>query len=322
MLPITTLFKQLFYILGTLIISWILVHFIAIFGIFLAAGLPILHLFFYPHILCFWCRLKGGKHTFAHSFIDALLLTILTLFSIGVVYGETKLISYLGVNFNAPTVSFVIPGKSQHLREEIFSMPIEIVGIEKPINVVQADLTFDPTILEVVDIDTEGSFASIIVQKDWSNEMGYARLAAGLPNPGFNEQVGHFGTVYFRGKNQGIAEVKFMNTSLVLANNGRGSNVLKDLSSTSFVILPEAIPESEQLRQKDLIIKKQVLGEETSSDQLDFTSYQMELPKPFAGILGESTMSTPIATTKKNSFLSLLGSIDDKILSFWRSLLP
>lgn len=326
MLSITQLIKQLIYILGTLIVGWILVHFMAVFGLFLAAALPILHLFFYPHILCFWCRLKGGKHFFSHSLIDAGLMLFVTLFSIGVVYGEAMLLSRAVNLGETPTVSFVIPSVRSYRLKETFSVPIDIKPVESPINVVQVDLSFDPIMLKIIGIDLSDSFASIIVQKEYNNDLGYVRLAVGVPNPGYMGKEAHVGKIYFKTLKAGSAELKFLDSSLVLANNGKGSNVLKDLGTIPLIILPEEIPVDEENRQLDILTNKQILGDQTSSDQLSFTVYQEDLPKPFANVLGDSSMPAPIVPSAKPGYLSrfrgTLHNLDSQILEFWRNLLP
>lgn len=327
MLSLTTLIKQLLYLLGILLVSWVLVHLVAVFGIFLAAAIPILHLIFYPRILCFWCQLthSEAKHTLKHSLIDSLLLLLVTTFSLAVVWGEAKLITTL-TKREPPSVNFVLPERHSYKLHEIFPMQITVTGIARPINVVQADLSFDPTLLEVVDIDLSDSFATILVQKDWSNELGYVRIAAGLPNPGFDQDEGKLGTVYFRGLRPGLAEVQFLASSLVLENNGKGTSALKDLAHSSYIILPEEISKQEETRQQDIIIKRQVLGDTVSSSQLDYTAYQEELPKPFAHILGTSSMGAPSSSPLPSSSLSThlvstLEYMDATILARWRALL-
>lgn len=327
MIPLSTIFKQVFYLLGVLIVGWILVHFMAVFGFFLAAALPILHLFFYPRIICFWCRRKHSQHTFTHSFIDAGMMLLVTAFSLGIVYGETKLLQRFIQFGDTPNVSFIIPVKNQYRIGEIFSVPISITSIEYPINVVQADLAFDPNLVQVVGIDLSDSFATIIIQKEYNNDLGYIRIAVGTPNPRYLGEAANLGKIYFRAQKSGSTSLKFLDSSIVLANNGKGSNVLKNLGEIPIVILPDKISDDEKLRQEEILISKQVLGDQTSSTQLNFTTYQEDLPKPFAEILGNASPPAPVsAPTTPPSLITRVGSflheIDKKILFFWQNILP
>lgn len=194
-------------------------------------------------------------------------------------------------------------------------MKIEISGIKTPINAVQADLGFDSSKLEVVSVSTDGSFANIFVQKEIDNEGGYVRLTGGLPNPGFFSDNGVFGTIFFRGKEPGIAKINYLPSSMVLANNGRGTNILKDLASISYLILPERISQEDEDMQKK-ITEFNVLGESTSSTQMKFYDE--------TSVLGENA-KREIKKKKFPGFAEIfLGSIekfDRFILEQWGSVL-
>jgi hypothetical protein len=315
--------KQIFFLCIALLISWILVHFLAIFGIFLALALPILHIMFYPTVMCFWCQITHTPHKFSHSVIDSFIILVVTAASIGIVYGESKVLSAFGFPRTSASVSFVIPDRNQYKLNEIFPMKIEIAGIQTPVNVVQADLGFDPTKLEVVDVTTDGSFASIFLQKEHDNHLGYVRLTGGIPNPGFSDKVGVFGTVYFRGISAGLAEVKFLDSSLVLANDGKGTNVLKDLATASYVILPESIPQKQIEEQSRVIIQQQVLGQSTDNTQITYYDQTQNFPKPVGQVLGVSTgigQPAKVPAVRQSPIANFLARIDNTILRFWQSL--
>ncbi len=199
------------------------------------------------------------------------MIFVISLLSIAFVYGETLLVRKTGLISTPKTVNFVIPSKGQYRLGEIFPMKIEIAGIETPINAVQADLGFDSNKLEVTYISTKGSFAEIFIQKEINNEAGFARLTGGLPNPGFFSDRGLFGTVYFKAKQPGLVVIEFLPSSLVLANNSEGTNVLKKLDQVSYLILPEEISEEEKHLQRDFTnMTSGVLGIEHDATQLTF----------------------------------------------------
>ncbi len=192
-------------------------------------------------------------------------------------------------------------------------MKIEITGIGVPINAVRADLGFDAVKLEAVDVSTDGSFANIFVQKEISNKKGYVRLTGGLPNPGFTSGNGVFGTVFFKGKSAGLATIEYLPTSLVLANDGRGSDVLEDLGSVSYLILPERISEEEAKVQKSAGIKSNVLGENINGVQIKFYEENSVLEaKTGEGI--QELKSLNILGTLANVLLQ----IDRFVLQLWQ----
>ncbi len=321
---ITTLLKQISFLLLFLLLSWILIHFLAVFGVFLALALPLLHLVFYPHILCFWCRLKGSKHTFKHSVIDSLLILALTIISIPIVYLEYKLLmQYQKPVEIAQIAQFTIPSKSQHPVGEIFPIPIELMNIPGSINVAQADLSYDPTMIEVVDLTTDGTFVSFFVQKEFDNQKGYVRVSGGIPNPGYRKPTGLLATAYVKGIKPGAVELKYLESSLVLANDGRGTNLLADYPTIPMIIIPSD-PTSSPLP-KDLTIRNQIQGDKDKT-VLSFTEYASDLPKPFADTLGEQDAPIPLPHSTTESDItklegSLLLKLDTAILEFWQNIL-
>ncbi len=317
-------------IIFSIVLSWLLIHLLAIFGVLLVVAYPIWWLLAPKKIPCFFCRIKKegqrcfscrqivhkadglSPKTFHSVFINVALILIISFFCVAFVFAESRILFKLGFPLTPKTVSFIIPQKGQYRLDEIFPMKIEIVGIKVPINAVQADLGFEPQKLEVVDISTEDSFANIFVQKEISNEVGYARLTGGLPNPGFFADHGVFGTLFFRGKSPGIVKIEFLPSSMVLANDGRGTNILKDLASVSYLILPERISEEEAEMQKSISLKSIVLGETSEDVQMKFYEEKE--------ILGER-VGQEIQEEKKFNltkiFLEGLEKVDRLILTLW-----
>lgn len=311
------------YVIG----SWLLVHVMAIFGIFIAVAYPLWWFLVPKQTACFLCRAKvngsfcsfcrreiNKKETispsgFTSTVFNGLLILLFSIASLGVVFGESQILFKLGFPPTPKTVSFIIPAKGQYRLGEIFPMKIEISGIKTPINAVQADLGFESSKVDVVDISTEGSFANIFIQKEINNDGGYVRLTGGLPNPGFFNSSGTFGTIFLKGKSPGIVKVEFLPSSMILANDSKGTNVLKDLASVSYLILPEKISQEEENLQKSIKLSSSVLGEATDDAQMKF--YQE------GSVLGAKT-SQEIKEKKKydplKSIMNILETVDRFIL--------
>jgi len=293
--------------------SWFLVHLLAVFGAFLALAYPLWWLLDLKRFPCLWCRIKKTeKCTFSHSFLDAGLILAFTLVSFGLVFGESKILFKMGFPPTPKTVSFVIPPKGQYRLGEIFPLKIEIAGIKVPINAVQADLGFNPERLEVEEISTQDSFANIFVQKEINNEAGWARLTGGLPNPGFFSDHGLFGTVYFKGKAPGVTKIEFLPSSMVLANDGRGTNVLKEFSAVSYLILPEKISQEEEEMQKTIVLKSAVMGAKTEETQMKFYEEGKVLGERIGGEIEKGRRFN-----LGKAFFEFLEKIDRAILSLW-----
>ena len=327
-------FRFILITVSLAILAWVSVHVLAFFGVFLAVGYLIWWVFFPNYRICLMClfKEKGQKCVFcrkdkiwASLIFDFILILVFSGMSIGIVFAENYALPRLGIIPAQKTVSFIISPKGQYRIGEIIPLKIEISGIKTPVNSVQADIGFDPTAVSVVDISTEGSFANIFIQKEINNDGGWARLTGGLPNPGYFSDHGFFGTVYFQAKKSGLTTVKFLGSSMVLANDGRGSSVLKDFPSASYFIIPEKISAEEESMQLNLIAQtpNPVLGIETNQGiepgaQLKFFSDS----KP--NVLGAESILQPNSPPKSNilvTFANWVMNMDSVLIDIYKSIL-
>lgn len=310
-------------IIVLLLLSWILIHLFSIFGIFLAISLYTLWFIspkfvpcvgckiFYKRKVCPFCNsqinLKDGyAKNFKSVLITSFAVFIFSAISILFVAGEAYLLKSSGLIIREKTASFAIPNKRQYIQGDIFNFKIELKDLNEPINTVQADISFDPNLLEVVDVSTAESFATIFVQKEIDNKQGYIRLTGGIPNPGFFEKSAIFSSIIFKAKSPGVAEVNFLPSSMVLANDGKGTNILKDLASASYLILSGK--SSGDTSQKSASFN--VLGESTRTDQIIF----FEDSK----VLGDETSLDQTQEAQKNKgFIDFLNTVDEYIVKFW-----
>lgn len=317
------------YVIG----SWLLVHILAVFGIFIAIAYPLWWFILPKQTVCLFCRAKVNvkaedycpfcrrkinknetisPKNFTSAVLNGALILLFSIVSIGLIFGESQILFKLGFPPTPKTVSFIIPAKGQYRLGEVFPMKIEIAGIKTPINAVQADLGFEPAKIEVVDISTKDSFASIFVQKEINNNAGYSRLTGGLPNPGFFSDKGVLGTVFFKGKSPGVVKIEFLPSSMVLSNDGRGTDVLKDLASVSYLILPEKITPEEEKLQRSVSLTSNILGASTDNTQMKF--YEEN------NVLGAS-VGQDIQNKKQFSlpevFLGALEEVDRLVLEQW-----
>lgn len=312
--------------------SWILIHFLALFGIFLAISFPLFWLIAPKQMVCLLCRAQkegascslcrrriskkeGGTSpsTLVSAVLNGGIILTFSLISIGIVFGESQVLGRLGFPPAPKTASFTIPSKGQYRIGEIFPMKIEIDDMEKPVNAVQADVGFDPEKIEVVDVSTKNSFANIFIQKEIDNTGGWARLTGGVPNPGFSGGHGLFGTIYFKAKSPGLVKIGFLSSSMVLANDKQGTDILKTLPSFSYLILPEKISEEEEAEQQIFTESPNVLGVSTESGQLKFYDEGSVL-----GTEAKNNVSVKKKFDPLRSFLSLVEKVDNFILSLWR----
>jgi len=130
----------------------------------------------------------------------------------------------------------------------IIEAPSEVSGIGKSakvsvkldtrgyiVNAVQANLKFDPKDLEVVSIDSGQSFCKFYPEKKYDNDKGLVKIACGSPYPGFKGES-TIVTVEFKTKSFTTTMLSVEKESMVLANDGKGTNLLEDLDSKEIKI--------------------------------------------------------------------------------------
>ncbi len=124
-----------------------------------------------------------------------------------------------------------------------FSVSIKLNSGDQAINSTDGSLIFDNTKLEVVNIGTANSILSFWfpAEPTFSNQAGTINFSGGLPSPGFKGSNATLLTINFKAKAVGDAQLSFTSGS-ILANDGKGSNILTSMGSASFKIVPATEP--------------------------------------------------------------------------------
>lgn len=313
------------------LLSWLIIHILALLGIFVAFAYPVYWLIIPRYSFCFSCRIQKNKgycdvckstidstgknyspKNFRSALINSVVILVISVFSAGVVFIESLILTRFGFIPASKTASFVVPSKGQYKLGEIFSMRVDVGNLKTSINAVQADIEFDADKIEVVDVTTRESFASIFINKEINNSYGWLRITGGIPNPGYVGDDTLFSTVYFRGTKPGVASVRFLPSSMVLANDGKGTNILRDYPTTSYLILPDRISYEEELLQIKQITSQETTEEENQTEdggQLKF--YEQ------GRVLGASIEPLQYEEELIDNTLDIWQQINQFILDFW-----
>jgi hypothetical protein len=116
----------------------------------------------------------------------------------------------------------------------IFTVRVMVNTAGASVNAAEGTLSFNPSELTVVSTDRSGSIFSLWVSEPtFSNVAGTVNFSGGVPS-------GYVGTgqvfsITFRAVSAGSPRLSFSNGS-VLANDGRGSNVISGMSGGTFTI--------------------------------------------------------------------------------------
>lgn len=136
-----------------------------------------------------------------------------------------------------PVKLSILPPEGTYEVGETLPMQVLVNIAEQPINAVGAYLEFPSDLVEVVKIDTSGSFCTLFPENSFDNSTGTITYSCGLPTPGFSENFGIVGTFYIKFKKPGYADIFFSEKSKVLANDKFGTNILTGTVGAGYNII-------------------------------------------------------------------------------------
>jgi hypothetical protein len=134
------------------------------------------------------------------------------------------------VYFATPGIG-IVPG-------QMFPVEIRVQTNGTPINAVSTHVNYNPAFLEVVNMTTEKSFCTFYLDNAFDNIKGEVKVSCGLPSPGFQGDSIVL-RMNMRAKASGSTNVTMDESrSMVLANDGKGSNIASDLPSLTLTVQP------------------------------------------------------------------------------------
>jgi len=132
---------------------------------------------------------------------------------------------------------YLSPASGQHSISSSFSVSVNVNSSETFINAVDAIINYPEDMLSVKSVSKNSS-----ILKLWPKEPtfsnGIISFSGGIPAPGFTG-TGNGLVINFVGKKEGIANISF-SSGMVLAADGRGTNILSSKSGATFVITPKS----------------------------------------------------------------------------------
>ena len=144
----------------------------------------------------------------------------------------------------AQSLFFSIPEKQTTVGER-FTIDVRVESRIAPINAVSGTLSFPENLLRVISISKEGSIVNLWTQ-DPTIGRGSVLFEGIILNPGFQGSGGLIFRATFEAKTSGTAQFNF-SKGAILANDGRGTNILATLGSANFKILAGSFPSEESV---------------------------------------------------------------------------
>ncbi len=119
------------------------------------------------------------------------------------------------------------------------------------VNTAGGKISFDANKLEVTSLSTGGSVLNLWIKSPvFSNKTGTISFSGGTPSP-FNGRANKLFTINFKTKQAGSASVNFV-SGTILANDGKGTNILTGMGNGIYTISPKAqAPKKEDKKEID-----------------------------------------------------------------------
>lgn len=137
---------------------------------------------------------------------------------------------------------FLLPGSESFTVDDNFSVELKLDTAGIPINAAESIIYFPTDKLEVLNISKDNSIFPLWPKEPvFSNETGEISFIGGLPHPGFKGE-GNIITINFKTKEEGAVNLSF-DLSRVLADDGKGTNILMFIKEAKYFIYPSGMLE-------------------------------------------------------------------------------
>jgi len=169
---------------------------------------------------------KGRKKQFLKFTLFLCLFTIL-IFGAQIAHAATLYFS---------------PSSGNFTEGNIFTVNLMTNTQGEAINNTEAVINFPSDLLELTSVSKFGSIFSLwVLEPNFSNAAGRISFNGGAPTPGYNGSNGKIITMVFKAKKAGQASL-VSTSAAVRANDGYGTDVLKNNPQASFILIAEGTP--------------------------------------------------------------------------------
>lgn len=127
------------------------------------------------------------------------------------------------------------PATGVYTINSTFTARVTVSSDGKSINAAEGELSFNPSELQVVSVNRVASVFNLwVTEPAFSNSAGTISFSGGSPT-GYTGNGGTVFTVTFKSLRAGTPRINF-STGSVLANDGKGTNVLTSMSGGTFTV--------------------------------------------------------------------------------------
>lgn len=168
-----------------------------------------------------------------------LYFTITGIVTLAALYWGTAL--YLqAVNYAETTRGvdvYIVAPTAPLALDSTFSADILITNDKTPLNVMEAEVYFDPALFKVTDFTFSNSLCEdrFIIDKAIDNDTGHLHVSCGTITP-FTGNATIFGTIHAVTLTSGVTNLTFGEKTHVYVHDGLGTEVARDTYSATLVV--------------------------------------------------------------------------------------
>lgn len=154
----------------------------------------------------------------------------------------------LAIPANAQAASlYFSPSSSSYVLGKTMVVSVYVSSSDQAINAASGIISFQEDKMQVVSLSKTGSIISLWVQEpSFSNTSGTVNFEGIVLNPGFIGSNGKIIDIIFKSKVSGITPLRFF-SSAVLANDGKGTNILTSSGNASYNIVTTTTTKKEPI---------------------------------------------------------------------------
>jgi len=134
---------------------------------------------------------------------------------------------------------YLNPSSASYTLGNTFSIDVKVNTGGQAINAAQGTLVYDTNAFESVSISKSGSVFTLWTQDPVvSPADGTISFGGGIPNPGFTGSSGKLFSISLKVRTTGIGTINW-SSGAVLANDGKGTNILASMGGGSYALNPK-----------------------------------------------------------------------------------
>lgn len=143
---------------------------------------------------------------------------------------------YRGQKINpekTPSALFLTPIKDRE--GNLIALDLVVEPHQAEINTVSAEISYPTNKISLKELSKNNSFCSFFIEEKIDKAAGIIKISCATPYPG-TDKTSRVITLFFEGLEKGGADISLSDNSLVLANDGYGTNVLKEIVGQEIIV--------------------------------------------------------------------------------------